>query len=158
MSLLRTLAALSWLIWGVLHLWVGQNGYVTWVAGPKVQWESLVGGDKVPHAAFVHTKDPATAFAHSQLIFNFTNDVGGYGVLGVFIAFAIFFKSPADHFAYWVGVIILGIADLSFLFIMVVGGVIHASFEVVLGPAIWFVAVVLTPFALDWSPKKTKTT
>ncbi|KAF0686093.1 Aste57867_22058 [Aphanomyces stellatus] len=164
MTLLRSLAAAAWLIWGVLHIWVGGAGFGWWFKGAKAQrednnhgdngakpqWDGVIGGRKVPHDTFQHANDPATTFAHRQLILNFTNDVGGYGVLGVFVAYAVFTSSPADHFAYWVGVVIIGIADLSFLFILVTPGVIKSSFEVVLGPLIWVVAVVLTPFALDW--------
>jgi hypothetical protein len=53
------------------------------------QWAMLLGGRAMPREAFVHASDAATAFAHGQLIVNFAVDVGGYGVLGLFVSWMI---------------------------------------------------------------------
>jgi len=107
----------------------------------------LIGGAKVPKTTFQHSADASTSYCHSQLIFNFTQDVGGYGFLGLVLAYMIYFNH-SPWIAYFIGLFVIGICDLSFMFALVVGGVIEPSFPVLLGPAIWFVAVLVTPFGL----------
>ncbi len=50
--------------------------------------------------------------------------------------------------AYVIGLVAIGIGDLAFLFALVTSGVIEFSFAVVLGPLVWFIAVVVTPIGL----------
>ena len=106
----------------------------------------LIGGSAVPRAAFVHATDPVTLFAQGQLILNFCVDVGGYGVLGFFVAWLILKR--ASWIGYLLGLIVIGICDLTFLFAMVVSGVIELNAGTVGGPVLWFLAVVVTPFGL----------
>ncbi|MSQ43671.1 MAG: hypothetical protein EXR45_05625 [Chloroflexi bacterium] len=148
--------AILWAIWGILHVWVGYEGVHQYMsAGVRGQWSTLVGGARVPRETFDYATDAATAFAHSQLILNFCLDVGGYGVLGLFIAWMIW--AHASWMAYLIGLVAIGIGDLSFLFALVTSGVIEFSFAVILGPLVWFIAVVVTPFGLPrlWSSRRT---
>ena len=139
--------AILWAIWGILHVWVGYEGVHQYVSGGvRGQWATLIGGARVPRETFEYATDAGTAFAHSQLILNFCLDVGGYGVLGIFIAWMIW--AHASWMAYLIGLIAVGIADLSFLFALVTSGVIEYSFAVILGPIVWGLAVVVTPFGL----------
>jgi hypothetical protein len=134
-------------LWSILHIWVGVEGLHQYVAGsPMSQWAMLLGGRVMPREAFVHASDAATAFAHGQLIVNFAVDVGGYGVLGLFVSWMIF-KGPA-WLGYVMGVGVIGIADLAFLFSMVTPGVIELNAGTVGGPVIWFLALLITPFGL----------
>ena len=81
------------------------------------------------------------------------NDVGGYGVLGLYVAYKIY--TEASWEAYLLGVCLIGIADLSFLFLMVYPAeVIELSFPVLLGPIIWFIAIAITPFGLPLKKSK----
>lgn len=139
----------AWLfvLWSVLHVWVGAEGIRQFLAvGAPGLWNMLIGGSAVPRDAFVHATDPATLLAHSHLILNFCIDVGGYGVLGFFVAWLILKR--ASWTGYLLGLVVIGIADLAFLFAMVVSGVIELNAGSVGGPVIWFVAVILTPFGL----------
>ena len=134
-------------LWGVLHVWVGYAGVQTFLTqGTREQWEMLIGGERVPKAAFQHTTDAATAFAHSHLILNFCLDVGGYGVLGFFVAWLLYARG--SWLGYLLGVFVIGIADLAFLFGLVTPGVIAFGPETLGGPVIWFLACVVTPFGL----------
>lgn len=134
-------------LWGVLHVWVGAEGFHQYLVGDaKDLWNMLIGGSAVPKAAFQHTTDAATAFAQKQLILNFCIDVGGYGVLGFAIAYLIWKR--ASWVAYFLGVFVIGIADLAFLFAMVTTGVIELNAGTIGGPVIWFFAIALTPFGL----------
>jgi len=45
-------------------------------------------------------------------------------------------------------VVVIGIADLAFLFCMVTPGVIELNAGTVGGPVIWFLALLITPFGL----------
>ena len=139
----------AWLfaLWGVLHVWVGAEGvrqYLT--GGTSGLWNMLIGGSAVPRAAFVHASDPVTLFAQGQLILNFCVDVGGYGVLGFFVAWLILKR--ASWIGYLLGLIVIGICDLTFLFAMGVTGGIELNAGTVGGPVLWFLAVVVTPFGL----------
>ncbi|KAB8036970.1 hypothetical protein GCL60_14115 [Silvanigrella paludirubra] len=141
------IGATLFVLWGVLHVWVGAEGIHQYLIGDeKNMWNMLIGGNLVPKAAFQYTTDAVTAFAQRQLILNFCIDVGGYGVLGLAIAFLIWKK--ASWFAYFLGVFIIGIADLTFLFAMVTAGVIETNMGTIGGPVIWFFAVVITPFGM----------
>jgi len=139
----------AWLfvLWGVLHIWVGAAGLLQYAAGdPMGQWHMLIGGSAVPKNAFVHASDAVTAYAHAQLIVNFCVDVGGYGVLGLFVA-GMILKGQA-WLGYALGVVVIGICDLAFLLAMVVSGVIELNAGTVGGPVIWFLALLITPLGL----------
>lgn len=139
----------AWLfvLWGVLHIWVGYEGIHQYLTnGTPGLWNMLIGGAQVPRTAFVHATDPVSVYAQGQLILNFCFDVGGYGVLGLAVAWLIL--NRASWPAYFIGVFVIGIADLTFLFAMVMSGVIELNAGSVGGPVIWFLAIVATPFGM----------
>lgn len=141
------IGAALYLLWSVLHIWVGVEGLHQYLGGDvAAQWNMLIGGSRVPLATFVHTTDAVTAFAHGQLIVNFAVDVGGYGVLGLFVAWMLWTR--ASWLAYFMGLLLIGIADLAFLFAMVMSGVIALNAGTIGGPVLWFLAVVITPFGM----------
>ena len=134
-------------LWGVLHVWVGYEGIHQYLSnGTPGLWNTVVGGSNAPRAAFVHATDAITVFAQGQLLLNFCIDVGGYGVLGMVVAWLILKR--ASWPAYFIGVFVIGIADLTFLFAMVMSGVIELNAGSVGGPVIWFLAIVATPFGM----------
>ena len=134
-------------LWGVLHVWVGFAGAQAFLTqGTRELWEMLIGGAKMPREAFQHTTDAATAYAQGHLILNFCLDVGGYGVLGFFVAWLLYKRG--SWLGYFLGVFVIGIADLAFLFVLVTSGVIAFGPETLGGPVIWFLACVITPFGL----------
>ena len=134
-------------LWSVLHIWVGAEGVHQYLkGGTPGLWNMLIGGRAVPRATFVHATDPATLFAQGQLILNFCLDVGGYGVLGLFVAWLIIKR--ASWTGYLIGLLAIGVADLSFLFAMVLVGVIEFNAGTLGGPVLWFLAVLITPFGL----------
>ena len=88
--------AAMFVLWSVLHIWVGFEGLQQYMTGEtRAQWNMVIGGAKAPLQAFQHTMDPVTAHAQSQLLINFCIDVGGYGVLGLFVAW-IFIRVELD--------------------------------------------------------------
>ena len=141
------IGAMLFVMWSLLHIGVGYAGirpYLT--AGTPGLWNMFIGGIHAPRAAFQHATDPDTAYAQSQLLLNFCIDVGGYGVLGLFVAWMI--CTRASWIGFFIGLFVIGIADLTFLFAMVTPGVIELNAGSVGGPVIWFLAVVITPFGL----------
>lgn len=139
----------AWLfvLWGILHIWVGYEGIHQYLSnGTPGLWSMLIGGAQAPRAAFVHATDAVTVYAQGQLILNFCIDVGGYGVLGLAVAWLIL--NRASWPAYFIGVFVIGIADLAFLLAMVMSGVIELNAGSVGGPVIWFLAIVVTPFGM----------
>ena len=128
------------LLWGILHIWVGFEGLHQYLTGGTVgQWQMLIGGAAMPRSAFQMATDPATLFAQGQLILNFTMDVGASGLLGVIVAWMMW-RQPS-WLALALGGAVIGIIDLSFLFLLVLSGVIEFSFPVLLGPIVWFIAL-----------------
>ncbi|MBU6373297.1 MAG: hypothetical protein KJS97_11285 [Alphaproteobacteria bacterium] len=148
----RAIGSATWVVWGALHIWVGAEGvhqYLT--GGTRGLWNMVIGGHLAPRETFEHTTDPATAYAQGQLILNFCLDVGGYGVLALIIAWMIWKRE--SWWAYFIGLFVVGIADLSFLFALVTAGVIEASVPTIIGPILWLVACVVTPFGLSTQSK-----
>lgn len=139
--------ALLFVLWGILHIWVGAEGVHQYLAsGAHGQWDMLLGGANAPRAAFQHTTDPMTANVHAHLILNFCLDVGGYGLLGLAVARSLWRRGSWE--AYLVGLVVIGVADLAFLFSQVTSGIITADAGTVGGPVIWAIACVVTPFGL----------
>lgn len=141
------IGAVLFVLWGVLHIWVGYEGAHQYLTnGVHGLWELVIGGSNAPRTAFQHTTDAVTAHAQAQLLLNFCIDVGGYGVLGLVVAWQIWAR--ASWSAYFIGVFIIGIADLTFLFAMVTSGIIELSAGSVGGPIIWFLACLITPLGM----------
>ena len=141
------LGAALFFLWGILHIWVGYEGIHQYLTnGTPGLWNIVVGGSNAPRAAFVHTTDTITAFAQGQLLLNFCIDVGGYGVLGLVVAWLI--VTQASWAAYFIGLFVIGICDLTFLFSLVTSGVIELNAGSVGGPVIWFLAIIATPFGM----------
>jgi hypothetical protein len=141
-------------LWGILHVWVGSEGIKQYVTGGnKGLWNMITGGSSAPHQTFQLTTDALTANAQNHLILNFCMDVGGYGVLGLILAWLIYKKGSWN--AYFIALIAIGICDLSFLFILVTPGISELNFGTVCGPIIWFIAMALIPFGM---PKFNKST
>lgn len=135
--------AALFLLWGILHIWVGYEGlHQYFAAGPQGQWQMVIGGDAMPRAAFQMATDAATLFAQGQLILNFTMNVGAAGVLGLIVAWMMW-RQPS-WLAFVLGTVVIGIVDLSFLTLLVMSGVTEFSFPVLLGPIVWFVAVIFS--------------
>ena len=134
-------------LWSILHIYVGVAGAVEYFTGNiSSQWTMLIGGANAPVSGFQFPTDALTANAQSHLILNFCLDVGGYGVLGVIVAWMIWRRASWTGFL--IGLVAIGIADLGFLFAMVTSGIIVANVATVAGPIIWFLAVLVTPFGM----------
>ena len=139
--------AVLFTLWAVLHLWVGFEGihqYLT--SGAPGLWNMLTGGSAAPRETFQHATNGMTANAQAHLILNFCIDVAGYGVLGLVVGYLIWFRGSWT--AYFLGLIIIGIADLAFLFSMVTPGIIELNAGTLGGPVIWILACIITPFGL----------
>lgn len=134
------------LIWSVLHIWVGAEGFRQYLSGVHDQWNMLIGGAHAPRDAFQHAVDATTANVHAHLLVNFTTDVAGYGVLGLYVSWALWRRASWD--AYWIGLVVIGIADLAFLFSQVTSGIIEPNAGTLGGPIIWVIACLVTPFGL----------
>ena len=134
-------------LWGILHVWVGYEGIHQYLSSDvKGMWDMLIGGSKAPHNLVQHTTDALTANVQKQLLLNFCIDVGGYGVLGLLLAFTIY--KNGSWMAYFIAVVAIGICDLAFLFSLVTSGIIEYSLASISGPIIWFIAIALIPFGL----------
>ena len=144
---IAAVGAVLFLLWSVLHIYVGVAGAVEYFTGDIMsQWTLLIGGANAPVSGFQFPTDALTANAQSHLILNFCLDVGGYGVLGVIVAWMIWARGSWT--GYFIGVVAIGIADLSFLFALVTTGIIVANVPTISGPIIWFLAVAITPFGM----------
>ncbi len=139
-------------LWGLLHLWVGYEGIRLYFASPaKEQWRMFIGGSKAPFDAFAFPTDPVTAHVHANLILNFCCDVAGFGLLGILICWLLFTR--ASWIAYLMGLILVGICDMSFTFLQMTSGIIQLNVPTVSGPVIWLFAVIITPFGMPTSLK-----
>ena len=67
-------------------------------------------------------------------------------MLGLFVAWLIW--TQASWLGYVLGVVVIGICDLTFTFAMVLSGVIEPNVPTIAGPIIWILAVIITPFGM----------
>jgi hypothetical protein len=140
-------------LWGILHVWVGFEGihrYLTMDIGGM--WNMVGGGSNSPRDLIQVTADAMTASLQKHLLLNFCLDVGGYGVLGLILAWVIYKKG--SRMAYLIAVVAIGICDLSFTFALVTSGIIEPNIPTISGPIIWVIAIVLIPFGLPSRRKK----
>ena len=72
--------------------------------------------------------------------------MGGYGLLGFYVAWVLWKRASWE--AYWLGLILIGIADLAFLFSQVTSGMIELNAGTIGGPVLWFIACLITPMGL----------
>ncbi len=133
-------------LWGVLHVWVGFEGARQYFGGVHGQWEMLLGGSHAPRTAFQHTTDALTANVQAHLLMNFCIDVGGYGLLGMALAWLIW--KQGSWAAYFIAGIVIGVADNAFLFTQVTPGFIELNAGTIGGPVLWAAMCVVTPFGL----------
>ena len=155
------IGALLFALWGVLHVWVAYEGVVgfTHPTAPVRGWEGLIGGAKCPKDKFPFPLqfEPTPknkqggglmSLAQKHLMFNFCLDVGGYGVLGFLVAYMLWVRG--SWLFYLMGGLLIGIADLAFMFLMVYPGeIIEMNAGTVGGPVLWILAMLITPFGLD---------
>lgn len=141
------LGAGLFLLWSILHIWVGVEGLRQYSGGDiTLFWSMLTGGTNAPRNLVQIPTDPATANAHLHTLLNFTVDVGGYGALGLFVSWLLWTRGT--WLGYLLGLVVIGIADLTFTFAMLLSGVIEPTLPAIAGPVIWLVAVICTPFGL----------
>jgi hypothetical protein len=147
LSLAGKIGAAIFALWGVLHLWVGGEGLRLYFASPaQDQWRMFIGGAKAPFTAFQFPVDPVTAHVHANLLLNFCLDVAGYGLLGLLVSLMLFKR--ASWTAYFMGLVLIGLCDLSFTFLQVTSGTIALNVPTISGPVLWLLAVIITPFGM----------
>ncbi len=146
-GLAAKLGSILFLVWSVLHIYVGIAGILAFFGGTTdTQFQMLFSGTNAPWSAIHLPTDGVTRNALSHLFGNFVVDVGGYGILGLLVSWLIF--KQGSWLGYFLGVFLIGISDLAFTLFMVVPGIISFNWESISGPVIWLIAVILTPFGL----------
>ncbi len=142
------IGAIAYVIWGILHIYVGYIGISQYFTDPnRGLWSALIGGDKMPIDKFQFASDPMTLKVTANFILNFCLDVAGYGMLGILLG-VMLWKKTKPWLAYLVGLGIIGLADLSFLFLQVTPGHIKGDLGTYGGPILWFIAIIILPFGL----------
>ncbi len=142
------IGSIAYIVWGVLHIYVGYIGIHQYLTDPnRGLWSALLGGDKMPAEKFQFATDPMTLKVTANFILNFCLDVAGYGLLGILLG-VMLIKNTKPWLAYFIGFFIIGLADLSFLFLQVTPGHIKGDLGTYGGPILWFIAIVILPFGL----------
>ena len=142
------IGSISYLVWGILHAWVGYMGIKQYLKNPdRGLWSMLLGGDSAPVEKFQFATDQLTLKVTANFILNFCLDVAGYGILGMLISLMLW-RLSKPWLAYFIGFFIIGLADLSFLFLQVTPGFIKGDLASYLGPILWFIACIVLPFGL----------
>ncbi len=106
----------------------------------------FVGGRNASLSNFRLPVDPVTMHVQANLLLNFCLDVAGYGLLGLVVAWLVY--SRASWGAYLLGVCMIGICDMSFMFLQLTSGIISLNIASVSGPIVWLLAASTTPFGL----------
>jgi hypothetical protein len=146
----------SWLWWflGLWHLFFGSVlGVLDFLApdAPLGQWARLVGGPAAPFAAFQSPlRTTTTACAHRAVLLTLAMNTGALGLLALLVSYMCYHKR--SWLFYFVGVVVVGFAQLSSFIVLVVGQVQPLGAVNVAGMVLWGVAVVITPFGYDTYP------
>ena len=75
-SLSLKIGAVTFLLWGILHIWVGYEGLSLYLTGDLAsQWHLLVGGRNMPFDQVQLPSSAAMIEAQRHLILNFCLDV-----------------------------------------------------------------------------------
>jgi hypothetical protein len=142
------IGSIAYVVWGILHIYVGYMGISGYIVDPnKGLLSSFLGGANAPVEKFQFATDPMTLKVTANLILNFCLDVAGYGLLGIILGIMLW-KMSKPWLAYLIGFFIIGLADLSFLFLQVTSGHIKGDLGTYGGPMLWLIAVVVLPFGL----------
>lgn len=151
-SVYTATGAVLFALWGILHSWVGFDGLNLYFTDPvRGQWDMYVGGKNAPLSEFKMPVDPVTMHVHANILLNLCLDIGGYGLFGILVAWMLY-KRPS-WFVYWVGVVMVGICDLSFTFLQLTSGIISLNIASISGPVLWLIAAIITPFGLRSKPE-----
>ena len=135
---------ISLVCWAIVHLLFGFDGLIQFLSGDlHHQWNILLGGINGQEAIFQYPSNPQTVNIHRHLLLNFCIEMGAYGLLSLGLAYAIF-KNHSWR-AYFVFLIVVGIAELAFFFNLVTTGIIILNAGTLLGPILWLLAVVFIP-------------
>ena len=137
------IGAVLFLLWGILHLWVPYNGFGEYYTKGTGLY-MMVGGETVGKNDLKLPKDDKTMLVINNLFLNFVSNVGSSGILAIIVAYMLW-NGINTWIAYLIGVLCIGIVDLAFVWFMVVSGIIEKSFPVIVGPLLWFLAVIITP-------------
>ena len=139
----RKIGAVFFLLWGILHLWVPYNGFSEYYTKGSGLY-MMVGGEAVGKNDLKLPKDEKTMLVINNLFLNFVTNIGSSGILAIIVAYMLW-EGINTWLAYLIGLICIGIVDLAFVCFMVVSGIIEKSFPVIVGPLLWFLAVIITP-------------
>lgn len=136
---LSRIGAALFVIWGVVHIGVGGAALGSlFTSGPAAmfaQAELIVGPNQMD----------ATMNHVANLIAEYYFDIVALGILAIIVSVCLIWQNRPLGF--WINVIVLGIADLAFLFAEIVPGY-QPLFPPLLGPIIYVLASVFSGAAL----------
>jgi len=143
-----TIAAMTYMLWGVLHIYVGIDGLINYFGGGYMAlMTAVLGGWHAPIDKFQFHTDQLTLEIMQNFMLNFNLDVGAFGILGVFLGLMLW-KMSKPWLVYFMWILVIGLADLAFLFLQVVPGNYVGNWASYGGPILWFMALVVAPFGM----------
>jgi hypothetical protein len=135
------------LLWGLLHILIPMKGIQSFFnGGARDQINMFIGGEMAPFHAYKHSPDKVTQFVQSSLLLTFVLNLGGYGLLGIYLASKIFFDGSWE--AYFLWLMIIGIPEFAYVFFLLLPGIISINLKSLVGPFLWLFAAMITPFGL----------
>lgn len=143
----------SLICWGIVHVLFGLEGMIQFLSeNLHHQWHIFLGGVNGQEAIFQYPTNPDTVNIHRHLLLNFCLEIAGYGVLSFGLAYAIL-KNQSWR-AYFIFLIVVGVAEFSFFFNLVTTGIMPLNVGTLLGPILWLLAAIFIPVGLILASKK----
>lgn len=138
------IGAMMFFLWGVLHLFAGYlitEPFFTQGVGHNL---AVLGLEKptIPLDQLTH--------AASHLALNFGFDLAGYGVLAIWFAWFLW-QGRHIQLSFWVLTIMLGIADLAFIYSLLLPGY-SPLLEGIAGPVLYVLGVGFSGWGLKSLP------
>ncbi|MFZ9034887.1 MAG: hypothetical protein ACO2ZM_02030 [Francisellaceae bacterium] len=142
-------SAIMFILWGILHLYAGLGLAIPyWSSGAGSMW-----------AMFGYNPEKISGLLEvaSHVALNFGIDLAGYGLLAIILAIFIF-KNRYVKYSFWILVVMLGIADLAFVYALLIPGYLVSIVAVIAswsGPILYILGVAFGLVAF-YSGKKSQ--
>lgn len=129
------IGAVAYVLWGVLHLFVGLAAVFKYFTGGPIAMLQLYGSGLDPNSIADPGRFVANLIAHHSV------NLLLFGALGIVIAVTLIWKQQLLGF--WLNLIILGITDIAFVFALLLPGYIHPR-DGIMGPVLYVIAALFT--------------
>ena len=106
----------------------------------------FIGGNNSHILDFKYASDASTMNAQAHILLHYSINYIGIGILSLICARMILALN--SWHGYFIGLIVIGIFEFSFLINLLINGIININMFTIIGPVIFILAIIITPLGL----------